>query len=327
MEYIFELKSDLIPWDCIEHCYDATVFHTEEWSNYLKNQYGLKPFVVEISKNASVVGYFLGYSFSRFGIRIIGSPFEGWATAYMGLVSKTQISNEIRIELYKELEVFCKKYAWYIQVSDWNIDYKDVEGLFNYTKIESYYLDLTPNMETLYRSFKQKSCQYSIKKAQKLGVIVSEPTNLNAFAEEYYNELIDVFAKQNLKPTYGVDCVKKLVNAMSPNHYVFLEARHPDTNVIMATIMFFYHNGMAFYWGASSYREYQKYCPNELLMFEAIRRMKDRGVTLLEMEGIRTYKEKYNPVRYSKPKIVFAKYHALITAKELAKKAYYKFRK
>ena len=80
---------------------------------------------------------------------------------------------------------------------------------------------------------------------------------------------------------------------------------------------------MAFYLGAASYRAYQKYCPNELLMFEAIKRMKEAGVFLLEMEGIRPYKEKYNPIQYSKPQVLVAKYPFVIPMKKFAKKTYY----
>jgi hypothetical protein len=83
---------------------------------------------------------------------------------------------------------------------------------------------------------------------------------------------------------------------------------------------------MAFYWGAASYRAYQKYCPNELLMFEAIKRMKEAGVFLLEMEGIRPYKEKYNPIQYSKPQVLVAKYPFVIPMKKFAKKTYYYIR-
>lgn len=57
-------------------------------------------------------------------------------------------------------------------------------------------------------------------------------------------------------------------------------------------------------------------------MFEAIKRMKEAGVFLLEMEGIRPYKEKYNPIQYSKPQVLVAKYPFVIPMKKFAKKTY-----
>lgn len=160
-----------------------------------------------------------------------------------------------------------------------------------------------------------------------MGVKIQVPEHLHEFAEEYYNELVDVFSKQGLTPTYSVDHVKYLLDNVSPCHRILLEARHPETNICIATIIFIYHNHMAFYWGAASYRAYQKYCPNELLMFEAIKLMKEAGISLLEMEGIRPYKEKYNPIQYSKPQILIAKYPFVIPMKNFAKKAFYSIRK
>lgn len=327
-KYSFVLINEKeIPWNDIEQCCDATIFKTKDWSEFLVNSQPLKPFVIEILKNNTIYGYFVSYRFIKFGLKIIGSPFEGWTTSYQGLSMKNKISREERVFIYRGLCRFVLKHCVFIQFQDWNLDFEDINSHFkNISVNESYYLDLSSDIESLYRSFKQKSCQYSIKKAQKLGVIVCEPNNLDEFADEYYNELLDVFAKQNLRPTYDAQRVKLMLRCLSPEHRVLLEARHPDTNVVIATIIFVLHNGMAFYWGAASYREYQKLCPNELLMFEAIKQMKVKGVTLLEMEGIRSYKEKYNPVRYSKPKVMMAKYPILISMKNISKKLYYRLK-
>ncbi|MFY1613228.1 GNAT family N-acetyltransferase [Macellibacteroides fermentans] len=326
--YSFHLiNENEIPWNDIEQCCDATIFKSKDWKEFLVTSLPLKSFIVKILKDGNLYGYFVGFIFSKFGLKIIGSPFEGWNTSYLGISTKENISRKERVLIYKELCKFALKHCLFIQFADWNLDFEDLDGNFkNVIANESYYLDLSPNIESLYRSFKQKSCQYSIKKAQKLGVVICEPDNIDIFADEYYNELIDVFAKQDLKPTYDAERVKLMLHCLSPQHRVLLEARHPDTNSVMATIIFVLHNDIAFYWGAACYRTYQKFCPNELLMFEAIKLLKARGVTLLEMEGIRPYKEKYNPVRYSKPKVMVAKYPILIEMKKLAKILFYKLK-
>lgn len=296
--------------------------------DHLEESVGAHPVVIAIEDDYNhTIGWFIGGLVRKFGIKILASPFEGWATSFQGLSMKQKTSPEQKVQIYKHLFEYCfkKGLGHFIQVTDWDLTHH-TSGLdkFHLSEITSYYLDLSPSENELYRSFKQKSAQYAIHKAERLGVIVQQPTDLDAFAVEYYEELKDVFAKQNLTPTYDLERVKSLLNQLSTSKKVLaLEALHPDTKKCMATIIFVYHNGMAFYWGAASWREFQKYCPNELLFFEACKLLKEKGVTLLEMEGIRKYKEKYNPIEYSKPKLLAAKWPFLITAKELAKKGYY----
>lgn len=316
-----------IPWTQIESCSDSNIFHTRDWMKFLIVCKGLKPFVVRIHLDKKLIGFFIRYKFKKIGLNIIGSPFEGWTTSYQGICSLYSLNKKQRISIYKKLSEFCLKYCILLQFLDWNLDNEDVIDHFqNFNFQRSYYLDLSPDIDILFKSFKQKSCQYAIHKAQKLGVKIQVPEHPHEFAEEYYNELVDVFSKQGLTPTYSVDHVKYLLDNVSPCHRILLEARHPETNICIATIIFIYHNHMAFYWGAASYRAYQKYCPNELLMFEAIKRMKEAGVFLLEMEGIRPYKEKYNPIQYSKPQVLVAKYPFVIPMKKFAKKTYYYIR-
>ncbi|NLI35986.1 MAG: peptidoglycan bridge formation glycyltransferase FemA/FemB family protein [Bacteroidales bacterium] len=324
------LIKENIPWKQIESCYDSNIFKTHLWSSLIFETHGYYPFVVEISDSDSIIGYFIGMRIKKMGITIVASPFEGCTTSYQGLSTLNQISRSERVSIYKELIkwLFEKRYCLLFQVSDWNIDYEDIKDSEFYSiPINSYWLDLRPDIDTLFKSFKQKSCQYSIHKAEKQGVRIVKPQSPEEFANNYYAQLIDVFKKQNLKPTYSKKYTLALVRKFyDTDKVIMLEAFHPIEEKCIATILFLTYNDMAFYWGAASYREYQKFCPNELLMFEAIKKIKERGCDILEMEGIRSYKEKYNPIRYAKPKIVTAKYSILITMKKIAQKTYYRFR-
>lgn len=327
--YNFEISQD-IPWSEIEHTYDSNVYKTHSWFNHLGESCNVKPFVVTILNNNQVIGWLVAGKIKRFGLNVIASPFEGWATSYQGLSLINKITKEERINIIIQIKLFLFKKCniHFFQLSDWEIDYDDISGLNIHTEpINSYLLDISTSIEELFKSFKQKSCQYCIHKAQKQGVIIKEPDDLSIFGHEYYKQLEDVFIKQNLKPTYGENRVQSLLHSMNKNkELIVLEALHPETKKCMACIIFLLHNGIGFYWGASSWREYQKYCPNELLMFEGIKVLKNRGCVELEMEGIRAYKEKYNPIKYSKPKIVFAKYKIIIILKNYAKKMYYGLR-
>lgn len=330
VKYSFEIIED-IPWDDIESTYDSNVYKTHNWFCHLKESCHVQPFIVTIKCNNDMVGWLVAGRITRFGFKIVASPFEGWATSYQGLSLIKKTSKEDRLDIIIQLQQYLFKECGihFFQVSDWKLDYEDIGNNNVYTEpINSYLLDISPSIEDLFKSFKQKSCQYSIHKAQKLGVIVKEPDDLAAFGHEYYKQLEDVFLKQNLKPTYNEKRVQSLLHSLDrQKDLIILEALHPETKKCMACIIFILHNGIGFYWGASSWREYQKLCPNEILMFEGIKILKERGCKQLEMEGIRPYKEKYNPIQYSKPKLVFAKFPIIITFKGWAKKLYYGLRK
>lgn len=318
-------------WKEIEATYDSCVYKTKNWYEALKISNKVDIIIIEVSHNNQVLGWFTGGVIKKFGFKIIASPFEGWGTSYQGLSLIRMTSKSERIDIISELKDFLFRdlRILFFQIADWQLDNEDLLGTGIYTEqINSYMLDIAPSVDELFKSFKQKSCQYSIRKAQKNGIIVKEPIDLVAFGHEYYKQLEDVFIKQNLKPTYDENRVQTILSKMDKDkNMVVLEALHPETNKSMACVIFFYHNELAFYWGASSWREYQKLCPNELLMFESMKILRERGCKILEMEGIRAYKEKYNPVRYSKPKLIFARFKCLITAKNLAKQSYYGLRK
>lgn len=348
------LNNSDIPWTEIEQCHDSTVFKTRAWSRFLQDSLHVSPYIIEIAHDdGEVAGWFYAQLITRMGIKVLASPFEGWTTSYQGLCMRRRVSVEERMEIYRGLFDHClsTSVCHMVQVSDWQLPESlpdtftvssrvcgdvcggtsgGVRGRFGVVveNCRSIYLDITPDEDRLLRSFRQKSARYSISKATRLGVTVREAQDMHAFAKAYYAQLRDVFDRQNLVPPYDESRVSKMLEALHcTGMAVALEALHPQTGESMATIIFIHHNGLAFYWGAASWRQYHAYCPNELLFFEAVKRLKQRGVTTIEMEGIRKYKEKYNPTVYSKPKLMAARHTVTIRLKTMAKRAYYAVRR
>src|SRR5947209_17520822 len=71
------------------------------------------------------------------------------------------------------------------------------------------------------------ACRRNIRKAERNAVIVEEADSPD-FADDYHAQLRDVFAKQGLVPTYGVDRARALVSCVHPAGRVFLlRARNP----------------------------------------------------------------------------------------------------
>ena len=116
----------------------------------------------------------------------------------------------------------------------------------------SYRTDLTRSEEELFNSM-ESSCRRCIRKANKSGLKLEEAHDL-AFADEYYEQLKDVFAKQSLVPTYSVERVRALVRNVEPGgNILLLRARDPEGKCI-ATGIYPGFNQIAEFWGNASFR-------------------------------------------------------------------------
>ena len=187
-------------------------------------------------------------------------------------------------------------------------------------------IDLTQDIDAIYNSF-SKSCRYHIRKSSKLGVTISQTSNPNEFADNYFSQLNDVFKKQNLRPTYNKKRVVELIKAVYPTgNLLLLEARNKE-GICIATGIFTGSNKLAIAWGTASYRNFQHLSPNEALRFEAIKYWRAKGFDLFEMGGGADYKQKFRPQEHFCVKIIASKFEFLTKGKAVFKKAYYKSRK
>ena len=85
----------------INHEYeDRLIFQTKEWIDFVSDCKGAEPIVIRIKKDNKEIGFFTSLIFSVMGVRIIGSPFRGWTTLYMGFNLKP---GENRVEIIPEL--------------------------------------------------------------------------------------------------------------------------------------------------------------------------------------------------------------------------------
>ena len=146
----------------------------------------------------------------------------------------------------------------------------------------------------------ESSCRRCIRKAEKSGVTIEEAHDLT-FADEYYEHLKDVFAKQGLVPTYGKDRVRSLIKHMEPTGCVLLlRARDPEGRCI-ATGVFPGFNKIAEFWGNASLRSGQIWRPNEHMHWYVMRYWKKRGAEVYDWGGEGKYKEKYGCVPHRVP--------------------------
>lgn len=299
---------------------DRTVFQTREWVRFVAETQNATPVLAQITEAGRVLGYFTGLTFTCFGVKVLGSSFPGWTTPYMGFNLTPGAS---RAEALAALEQF----AWndlkcmHVEVSDPQFDPGDGEALgFKTSYYVSYRTDLTKSEDELFNGM-DSACRRCVRKAEKSGVVIEEAHDL-AFADEYYEQLKDVFAKQGLVPTYDVERVRSLVRNLEPSgNVLLLRARDPEGKCIASGI-FPGFNKIVEFWGNASFRAHQGLRPNEYIQWYVMRYWKNRGAQIYDWGGEGTYKEKYGCVPHRVPWFIKSRYEFVSKLRDGAKKVY-----
>jgi len=278
-------------WKRLDAFTDRTVFQTREWLQFVAESQRAQPVLAELREKNDVLGYFTGLTVSKFGMKVLGSSFPGWTTPYIGFNLNPGVSRALALAALE-------KFAWddlkclHLEVSDPNFSAGDGEAAaFKLEYYASYRTDLSRSEEELFNAM-ESACRRCIRKAEKSGLKIEEAHDL-AFADEYFEQLKDVFAKQSLVPTYSVERVRSLVRHLEPSgNILLLRARDPEGKCI-ATGIYPGFNQIAEFWGNASFRAYQGLRPNEACHWYAMRYWKQRGVAIFDWGGEGAYKEKY----------------------------------
>lgn len=307
-------------WEFLDSFEDRTVFQTRPWVQFVSEAQRATPLLLELTEGGKVQGYFTGLTIKRYGVKILGSSFPGWTTPYMGF---NLVPGASRSAALAAVEAF----AWdslkclHMEVSDPYFSVEDGQSLgFNVEFYTSYRTDLTKPENQLFDAM-DSACRRCIRKAEKSGVVIEEAHD-DAFADEYYAQLKDVFAKQGLVPTYDLGRVRALVRNLAHTDRVLLvRARDPEGRCIASGI-FPGYNRIAEFWGNASFRSGQSFRPNEAIHWYAMRYWKRRGVAIYDWGGEGTYKEKYGCVVHQVPWFTKSRYKVLGTLRGEAKKMF-----
>lgn len=296
------------------------VYQTPEWMGFIAETQGAEPVLAEVADGSSVVGYFHGLIFRQYGLRLFGSPFPGWTTMYMGFNLDPGVPRDSLVEVaaaFVHHELGCA----HMELVDRRLTAEAASGLgLRYDFVDSYETDLRQTEDEIFGSMKS-ACRRCIRKAEKSGVQIEEG-NDERFAEEYYDQLKDVFQKQGLVPTYGIDRVRALIKWLYPTgNLLLLRARDAEGNCI-ATGIYPGMNRTSQFWGNASYRRSQGLRPNEALHWHAMRYWKDRGAHVFDWGGGGTYKEKYGCTRLQVPRLMIPKYEILLRLRDASKRLF-----
>lgn len=327
MYKINEINLDILESIKKNNKFEDNIFMTKEWLSFLESNGKGKSIILEISKDKKVIGLFIGLIFKKFGFRILGSPFEGWATCNMGFLANQDINKIELIDYIKEY-AFKNLKCTHLEIVDNSLNYSEFSK-YKYKCLpqKTYILDIDKTDEELLKSFKANG-RKCIRQFERRGATIEKVNPSEEFGNEYYEQLIDVFKKQNLKPNYDRKKVLDLMYAFKdkPNELLCLKVCDPDGKCI-ATSIFPGDKSRCYFWGGASLREYQNYRPNEYMMWYAIKYWRQKGAKKMDMVGIRSYKEKFGPILEIYPRVIISKHFVFIMMRNMAKKTIQIYRK
>jgi hypothetical protein len=270
---------------------DRTPFQTSAWLKFLARTQPGEPVLAALREGNSTLGYLVGLVIRKWGARILGTPFPGWTTDYMGFNLAQGVPRSLALECLPDF-AFRELGCVHVEGMDRHSTVAQVTQLgFDYQSYSSWEIDLVPAEEELFRAMRH-SCRSNIRKAVSAGVAVEEAADLS-FADEYYSQLREVFAKDGVVPPFGVERVRELIRCLAPTGMLLsLRARDCEGHCI-ATALFVGLHQTVYAWGAASRRKYQLLRPNELLTWHAMKYWKRRGCHCLDFGGAGEYKRKF----------------------------------
>ncbi|HEX5202851.1 GNAT family N-acetyltransferase [Paractinoplanes rhizophilus] len=279
---------------------DRLLFHTPQWLRFVAEAQHAEPVLATVHDGATPVGHFTGLVTRRFGLRILGSPMAGWTTSYLGFNLRPAVSRRDALAALAPF-AFGEMGCAHLEVRDRFAREPDLHGLgMRWASAPTAVIDLSPREDQLFGAM-APACRRNIRKAARSGVTIEEAHDDPSFADDFYAQLRDVFAKQNLVPTYSIDRVRQLIRHLAPSgDILLLRARDPDGRCIATAVLPWYHRTM-YFWGGASYRPDQHLRPNEALIWHALRWARDRGVTEFDFVGGNAYKQKYGTTEVPVP--------------------------
>ena len=273
---------------------DAEVFHSPQWLEYLAATQGAEPVVALIRAGGRPVGHFVGATVRRFGLKILGSPMPGWATQHMGFLLEADVDKGAVAEAVLRF-AFGELRCLHVELGNRSLTAQDMAGSsYVADPGATYMVDLGASEEEILGRMSGRTRTY-VRRAARNELTAEVATDLG-FADEYHAQLGEVFARQGLVPTYGVERVRHLIRELGPSgQLLLLRVRGPD-GTTLATGVSVGRNGIAVNWGTASSRASASLHPNELLWWEMMRTWRSRGATRFDMGGRGDYKAKYGSV-------------------------------
>ena len=294
----------------LDSALDRNLFQTKPWIDFIAQTQNARPISLLLFDGDKRIGWFTGLIIRKGPFKILGSPFPGWTTPHIGFNVSPGVDLAAAIQALKTYAFECLKCV-HLEIVDCQLDFASVhEAALHCEVSQGYELDLWKSEEELLASMHHSPRRY-IRKAWREGYVTVEESGPEGFAQDYFAQLKDVYARSSLVPTYDLNRVRVLVDCLFPTGKLLLLRARDRMGRSVATGIFPASHGVMYLWGAADRREFQRLHVNEPLQWHAIRYWKHKGVTRYHMGGGENYKEKYGARLTKTPWIVESKFRLI----------------
>lgn len=279
-------------WDALIRDYDTcTLFHETAWLGHIQSIHPRGKLVwFAIRDNGEPLGYLCAQQIRKAFLHIYGSPLGGTGTNYMGpLVNEDTDQPALAVALRKL--VLGTPVSHFEFANDWlQPDIMKSTGFEVHPGV-THVLELPPDEGKAWNQLKS-TCRNRIRKGEKNRLQVEVAGDLS-LADEYYDQFVEVYAKQGMVTPFDRERPRSLLKHLLPAGRI-LPLRVTHDGEVVATGLFPFDEKCIYFWGAASWLRHHKLCPNELLHWTVIKHAIARGIPEYNMcGGMNPFKDKF----------------------------------
>ncbi len=274
-----------VPWAELDAMPDRTVHQSRGWLEFLAETQRARPVVLRVLDDGAPIGWFTGATVRRYGIRILGSPMRGWTTSHMGFNLEDDTAVRAATEALVQYSTRSMR-CWHLEIMDRRFDDGSVPAGFASTPLHGLEIRLDRDDAELLAGMTANG-RRDVRRSQRQDLVVEEvAADDPTFAREYYDQVCQAFARRGLAPTYPLERVEALIRHVHPpGHLLLLRVRTPDGEPGASGLFAGVPGGTAWFTMQASSPSAYRWSPNEAIVWEALRRWRDRGAVRFDFGG------------------------------------------
>lgn len=285
--------AELEQWDTLVRRFPGCrVTHTRAWIESLASSGCGTPLLLVAEHEGEIAGCLPGLLSAMGGVKVFGSPREGWQTVSMGPVfDDSRISGA---EIMAQAEQFLAREhgVGHVEVMSTSLEPAAMAKLgFEASAVPTFRAPLFPGDEAKGLKNLKDSARRNIKRAQKLGLEVRFETD-ERFVDEHYAQLREVYLRGGFAIPFPkrriLECFTKLRDAGS---LVAAAVYLPDGRTCIATGMFFIEGRELNLWMWATRPHYRWYRPTELMTWSVMKHAMALGCDTMDFMGRGEFKK------------------------------------
>ena len=262
------------------HC--GSIFHTGAWQQVVAQSY---PYsfrgLFAATADGKLTGLFPTWLVrSRLtGNRLISSPFSY-------ICGPLADDRRIERELVKQaVDYALEQKLAYLEIKSQQQLLLLDEGFVASDKYSTFHLDITADEERIWKSLHKGIIQRSITKARKEGVSIKVADSSDCIGA--FHRLNRLTCRRHGIPAQPIGFFRMVWKLMATSGMADFLFAYYDGRPIAAIVLFYFKKTATYMYGASD-PHYLQYRPNHLLLWEGIRRAKQKGMRLFDLGRVST---------------------------------------